>query len=85
MTMITIVTISDSPQSFSLDKRGAINLELKLNVTKYGRVWRPIGDALYNYGVSDEEATEYAVSQEQFEFLQMLNTKSGWEECRDLS
>ena len=56
-----------------------------MNVTKYGRVWRPIGDALYNYGVSDEEATEYAVTQEQFEFLQMLNTKSGWEECRDLS
>jgi hypothetical protein len=80
-----MITISDSLQSFSLDKRGAINLELKLNVTKYGRAWRPIGDALYNYGVSDEEIAEYTVTPDQFTFLQMLNTKSGWEECRDLS
>ena len=81
-----MITISDTLQSFSLDKRGAINLELKLNVTKYGRVWRPIGDALYNYGVSDEvEPAEYTVTQEQFAFLQMLNTKPGWEACRDLS
>ena len=84
---MTMITISDSLQSFSLDKRGAINLELKLNVTKYGRVWRPIGDALYNYGVSDNEVetAEYTVTQEQFTFLQMLNTKPGWEACRDLS
>jgi hypothetical protein len=80
-----MITISDSLQSFSLDKRGAINLELKLNVTKYGRTWRPIGDALYNYGVSDDEVAEYTVTQEQFAFLQMLNTKPGWEACRDLS
>jgi hypothetical protein len=82
---MTMITISDSLQSFSLDKRGAINLELKLNVTTYGRVWRPIGDALYNYGVSDDEVAEYTVTQEQFAFLQMLNTKPGWEACRDLS
>jgi hypothetical protein len=82
-----MITISDTLQSFSLDKRGAINLELKLNVTNYGRVWRPIGDALYNYGVSDDnvETAEYTVTQEQFAFLQMLNTKPGWEACRDLS
>lgn len=80
-----MITISDSLQSFSLDKRGAINLELKLNVTKYGRVWRPIGDALYNYGVSDDEVAEYTVTPEQYTFLQMLNTKPGWEACRDLS
>jgi|UniRef100_A0A6C0E5E5 hypothetical protein len=80
-----MITISDNLQSFSLDKRGAINLELKLNVTKYGRVWRPIGDALYNYGVSDDEVAEYTVTSEQYTFLQMLNTKPGWEACRDLS
>ena len=82
-----MITISDTLRSFSLDKRGAINLELKLNVTKYGRVWRPIGEALYNYGVSDDEveAAEYTVTTEQYTFLQMLNTKPGWEACRDLS
>jgi hypothetical protein len=82
-----MITISDNLQSFSLNKRDAINLELKLNVTKYGRVWRPIGDALYNYGISDDtvETAEYTVTPEQYTFLQMLNTKPGWEACRDLS
>jgi hypothetical protein len=82
-----MITISDNLQSFSLDKRGAINLELKLNVTKYGRMWRPIGDALYTYGVSDDnvEIAEYIVTPDQYTFLQMLNTKPGWEACRDLS
>ena len=82
-----MITISDNLQSFSLDKLGAINLELKLNVTKYGRMWRPIGDALYTYGVSDDnvEIAEYIVTPEQYTFLQMLNTKPGWEACRDLS
>jgi len=50
-------------------------------------MWRPIGDALYTYGVSDDnvEIAEYIVTPEQYIFLQMLNTKPGWEACRDLS
>jgi len=48
--MISIKNDSDD-LLIILDKRESIDLELKLNVTKYGLEWKHIGDYLYNYGV----------------------------------
>ena len=72
--------------SFALTQSEANDLELKLNVTKVGRAWRSIGDALFNFSVQNREAlTSYAVTVEQFAFLELLRTKKGWESCKSLA
>lgn len=80
-----MLTVTDSTSSFLLNEREAIDLELKLNVTFYGHTWRDaIGEPLFEYGTGRVFET-LLVSTEQFLFLEMLRTKSSWQECRDLS
>jgi hypothetical protein len=60
-------------------------LELCLNVTKYGILWKELGDILYEYGVGpDERNIDYQVTHDQFVFLEMLRTKESWRECSRL-
>ena len=81
-----MLNITDVNNSFYLDERSAINLELKLNVTKHGHEWRHIGDVLYNYGTAASGAvTNIVVTAEQYKFLEFLQGKTGWQSCRDLS
>ena len=42
------ITITDGDKMFSLKQTECIDLELKLNITKYGHAWSYIGDYLYN-------------------------------------
>ena len=78
-------TVTDSNTSFILNEQEAIDLELKLNVTEYGRPWRSIGDALYNYGTQNSNAlTNVLVTTEQLDFLIMLRSKESWKVCRGL-
>ena len=78
-------TVTDSNTSFILNEREAIDLELKLNVTDYGHLWRPIGDALYNYGSQNLNfLTNLVVTTEQLDFLIMLRSKESWKVCRGL-
>ena len=80
-----MLTITDSLTSFIVNQRKAIDLELKLNVTFYGRPWRNIGDVLYNYGTGNLPSEHtLLISKEQLDFLVFLNTKESWEVCRDL-
>jgi hypothetical protein len=81
-----MLNITDMNNSFYLDERSAINLELKLNVTKHGHEWRPIGDVLYKYGTSASDAVNnIVVTEMQYKFLEFLQGKVGWQSCRDLS
>lgn len=81
----TKLTVTDSKSSFELTRRNAIDLELKLNVTAYGHTWRPIGDHLYDFGACKLGASNMLVIETvQYEFLDMLRTKNGWEECKNL-
>lgn len=81
-----MMRITDSVRSFFLNKSESIDLELKLNVTKHGKEWREVGDALYNYGATKAPyLEEYIVTTEQYDFLTYLNTKPSYEVCRDLS
>jgi len=80
-----MLTVTDSNTSFILNEREAIDLEVKLNVTEYGRPWRSIGDVLYNYGTQNSNAlTNVLVTTEQFDFLIMLRSKESWKVCRGL-
>ena len=80
-----MLTITDSNSSFVVNERRAIDLELKLNVTYYGRPWRNIGDVLYKFGTGNAGSQErLEVSKEQFDFLMLLESKESWQVCRDL-
>ena len=81
-----MLTVTDSNTSFILNEREAIDLELKLNVTYYGHLWRKkIGDILYNYGTGNLTSNEtLVVTTDEFNFLEMLRNKESWEICHEL-
>jgi hypothetical protein len=83
--MIAIIT-DDIRNSWAIDSKEATALELKLNVTSKGHLWKAIGDDLFAIGTNKETAkTRVVVNTEQFEFLKMLHEREGgWESCRDL-
>jgi len=80
---IKLTIIDPSGNSFMLTQQEAIQLELKLNVTKYGKSWKDLGDVLFNFN-SSYTSQNLTVTSQQFEFFEMLNTKRSWEDCRDL-
>jgi hypothetical protein len=48
----------------------AIDIELKLNVSKFGKTWSHIGDHLFQYGTRTRAPTDtLSVTKEQYEFL----------------
>jgi hypothetical protein len=72
--------------TISLNSRDSINLELCLNVTKYGNEWKHIGDVLYDFGTERlGEHSSLVVTDDQFRFLMLLKTKNSWRDCIDLS
>jgi len=78
-------TVRDGTSRFHLSKQECIDLELKLNVTAYGRPWVAIGDALFNWGSNKLGADpEIMVTTFQYEFLEMLRGMNGWESCKNL-
>jgi len=79
-----LLSVSDNTQAFTVDAKGSIALELKLNVTEYGRPWKHIGDHLYDFGVGRSVLPTLTVEPAQYEFLQRLMSKTGWEVCRGL-
>ena len=76
-----IIVVTDGNSSIQLDKQQAIDLELKLNVSSKGHKWRHIGDELYKFGTANKEAENLLVTQEQFEFILLLQKKSSWRDC----
>ena len=82
--MLKIIT-KDRSKHFELTPEKSIQLELCLNVTKYGNTWSHIGDALYKYGTEKNNTkTEMLVTDEQFTFLSFLLEKDSWRDCYDL-
>ena len=83
--MLKIIN-KDKTKAFELTPEKSIQLELSLNVTKYGNAWSHIGDALYKYGSEKKEVNkELPVTNEQFEFLSLLVKKEDWRDCTELS
>jgi hypothetical protein len=76
---------ADNKDSFKiLTKKEVLSLELKLNVTKYGKKWSNLGDILFNFQGSATTNEELTITQEQFDFFEVLLEKESWQECRNL-
>jgi hypothetical protein len=81
-TMLTLTNGSDSVYLNADEVRG---LELKLNVTSKGTVWKWIGDILYDYHIGRVGSPAVLkVDNEQFLFLLRLRSMSSWRECGGL-
>jgi len=81
-----MLTVTNSNASFILNERESIDLELKLNVSFYGRLWREkIGEFLFKYGIGSLPSNQtLTVSDEEYNFLEMLRSKGSWKDCHDL-
>ena len=80
-----MLLIADDKRSIKLTQKESIDLELKLNVSAYGKMWTHIGDVLYKHGSSfQEEYMELAIGKEEYDFLLKLLEKTSWEQCQGL-
>lgn len=81
-----MLTITDNIDCIVFENtQDAIDLELKLNVTKYGKKWSSIGDVLFDWGSRKHGAVDnYVVSSEQLAYLKMLHTKPNYQACQEL-
>ena len=80
-----MLLIADDKRSFKLTQKESIDLELKLNVSAYGKMWTHIGDVLYKHGSSfQEEYMELAIGKEEYDLLLKLLEKTSWEQCIDM-
>ena len=76
--------ISDNLNTLLVDEKESVDLELKLNVTSKGRLWKTIGDELFAFGTYRQEAkARIVVTTEQLAFLKDLQNKSR-DACRHL-
>ena len=68
-----------------MDREEARDLELKLNVTSKGHLWKHIGDVLFDF-MSERVpvSTRLVVTTEQLAFLLVLKNRKGSENCKDL-
>ena len=82
--IITITNKDDVNHEKKLNKKEALDLELKLNVSKYRREWSNIGDILFNFQANATENASLLVTQQQFNYLTMLMGKESWRECQNL-
>jgi hypothetical protein len=69
MSFLLLLTLTDGFSTFQLNRQEAIQLELKLNTSIYGRKWILIGDHLYNFGSGRPCELQLTVDQEQYAFL----------------
>ena len=65
--------ITDGVQSIKVNRKDAIRMELKLNVSQYKRSWIDIGDALFEYGSKNNGSVTLKVTEEQFVFLEEMH------------
>lgn len=80
-----VMIITDGEDRILVDKDEAGSLELKLNVTSKGHEWKLIGDALFAVKTESRDAqSRLVVTKEQLAFLKVLQTRKGWEDCKDL-
>ena len=81
---IQTLTLTDSITSFCIQKKEAIDLEVKLNVSHYGKKWSIIGDYLYAFGIYTYPDTTLVISTEQMRILNVLHKRISWRDCYDV-
>ena len=76
--------ITDKYRFFVLDYNSAHNLELKLNVSSKGHELKHYGDILFDFASKNTDKRLIEVSSIEYNFLNMLNEKKTWQECRGI-
>ena len=72
---MSILKIECGNGSFSLTSEQCMKLEIKFNLTEYGKKWSFIGDRLYYFSNPRNEvdkSTRFQLNKEQFTFLLQL-------------
>lgn len=64
--MLLIDTLDNS---FSVTRQEALKLELSLNLSKYGKEWKHIGDKLYCFYTGDTNENKILLTPYQFNYL----------------
>jgi len=67
-----------------LSRPDCTSLELKLNVSSKGKLWRHIGDYLFEVGSAKKNTGTILLTDEQYDFMSILLKRTTWETCRDL-
>ncbi len=75
MSLIKIQNLKNSDQYFYIDKINANKLEIQFNLTEKGKVWKELGDILYNYSIGKETELNWNISSEKFHFLRNLSNE----------
>jgi hypothetical protein len=81
---LKLINTDDTDSYKLLTKKEVLSLELKLNVTKYGKKWSSLGDILFNFQAISTTNEELTITQEQFKFFELLMERESWQECRNL-
>ena len=72
---MTSLSISDGENKLKIEQNQCIKLELEFNKSKYGKLWKHIGDRLYYFAcprnLSDKD-TLFLLSSEQLSFLKKI-------------
>lgn len=80
-----MLTITDGKKEIQLNYEESIDLELKLNVSAYAKVWKHIGDLLYEYGSKLlGKKAEIEVETNEFKVLVRLLEMPTWEQCQGM-
>jgi hypothetical protein len=69
------LNIISGEDKITLNKKQCINLEIKFNVSKYGKEWSHIGDKLYYFANprNDEDMNDVIqIKSEEFSFIKIL-------------
>ena len=76
MSKLTIQTGNDK---FEIEGKNIIDLEVKLNITEFGKKWLNIGDHLYKFytlqGYEGQPPNILNVNEFQYNYLQDLNKR----------
>jgi hypothetical protein len=76
-----MLVVTTDTYHFKLTPAESLDLEIKLNVTSKGNVWKEIGDRLFANG---PEWEMLVVTNEQYDFLNLLRERKSYKDCYDL-
>ena len=66
------LTIKSDNNIMVISKNESLELELKLNLSEYGKKWSAIGDHLYNFYIKSDYSNIILVNEFQFNYLKSL-------------
>jgi hypothetical protein len=78
------LTFTNGIDSIKLNTSEALTLELKLNVSSKKHSWSLLGDILYDFHVGRLSKYFYVITNEQLDFLNQLNARQSWKDCKTL-